>query len=247
MLALLHAASLSAKPAVQWSQTIMMPDSSYHLAKQQTPVPLVKMSPPEGRALSIDRSKKFQTLVGFGGAFTESAALNWRSLTASDQAEVIKLYFASPADGGLGYTVGRVPMGSCDFTAGTPASWYSFNNYSGDANMDHFDDSVAHDVSSGMVAMILAAQDAIKAAGGALTLFASPWSPPGWMKLPVQGVRSMLRTAVPNGLDPDAQRPYAKYFSRFISAYKARGIPSAPLERADSWSFAPPLERPPEF
>ena len=107
--------------------------------------------------------------------------------------------------------------------------------------MDHFDDSVAHDVSSGMVAMILAAQDAIKAAGGALTLFASPWSPPGWMKLPVQGVRSMLRTAVPNGLDPDAQRPYAKYFSRFISAYKARGIPSAPLERPDPWSFAPPL------
>ena len=45
------------------------------------------------------------------------------------------------------------------------------------------------------------------------------------MKLPVDGNRSMLRTAQPNGLDPAFQRPYAKYFSRFISAYKARGIP----------------------
>ena len=54
---------------------------------------------------------------------------------------------------------------------------------------------------------------------GQLTLFASPWSPPGWMKLPVDNQsRSMLRTAQPNGLDPAMQRPYAKYFSRFISA-----------------------------
>jgi len=40
-------------------------------------------------------------------------------------------------------------------------------------------------------------------------------------------VRSMLRTAKPNGLDPKYQRTYAKYFSRFMSAYKAHGIPAA--------------------
>jgi glucosylceramidase len=44
------------------------------------------------------------------------------------------------------------------------------------------------------------------------------------MKLPINGVRSMLSTAKPNGLDPEMQRPYANYFSRFISAYKKHGI-----------------------
>ena len=57
-----------------------------------------------------------------------------------------------------------------------------------------------------MIPMILEAKKAIGAADrGDLTLFASPWSPPSWMKLPVGGVRSMLLTATPNGLDPSMQ------------------------------------------
>jgi O-glycosyl hydrolase len=75
----------------------------------------------------------------------------------------------------------------------------SFDNVTDDIDLKYFDDSVSHDVSIGIVPMIRAAQDAILKAGNQLTLFASPWSPPAWMKLPVDGYRSMLRTATPNG------------------------------------------------
>ena len=55
-------------------------------------------------------------------------------------------------------------------------------------------------------------------------MFGSPWSPPAWMKLPVDGVRSMTLTAKPNGLDPALQRTWARYYSRWITAYKKHGI-----------------------
>jgi glucosylceramidase len=80
--------------------------------------------------------------VGFGGAFTEAAAINWRSLSPEDQDAVIRLYFGSPADGGHGYSLGRVPMNSCDFS---PAS-YNFDNVTGDNELAHFDTGVKHDV-----------------------------------------------------------------------------------------------------
>ena len=92
------------------------------------------------------------------------------------------------------------------------------------AELKHFDESVSHDVESGIIPMILAAQEAVQARGAKLTMFASPWSPPWWMKAPVDGVQSMLRTAKPNGLLHSMQRPYANYFSKFISAYARHGI-----------------------
>ena len=154
------------------------------------------------QVLSVDWGTTYQEIIGFGGAFTEASALNWRSLTEDEQAQIIKLYFADPSDGGLGYTVGRVPMNSCDFS---PAS-YNFDNVTGDDALAHFDDSVKHDVDAGMIAMILDAQPRVAKRGHELKMFASPWSPPGWMKLPVEGERSMLRTATPNGLDPAMQQ-----------------------------------------
>ena len=221
---LVSAVAIDAALEVQWAQTVMRKAGSDDLLKDMPPMKLVKMEKPTKKALSVDHGTKFQTILGFGGAFTEASALNWRTLCKKDQDEVIRLYFAKPSEGGLGYTVGRVPMNSCDFGPGDPKRTYSFDDVDGDVDLEHFDDTVQHDVESGMIPMI---QAAMEAAGGpkAFSLFASPWSPPAWMKLPVDGVRSMTRTAVPNGLDPAMQRPWAKYFSRFISAYKSHGIP----------------------
>ena len=212
-------AATDAALEVKWSRTAMHKSGSDDFFKDMPPLTLVKMKKPSERALSVDRGTTYQKIIGFGGAFTEASALNWRSLSKKDQDEVIRLYFGK---GGLGYTLGRVPMNSCDFGPGDPKRTYSFDDVADDVDLNHFDDTVAHDVESGMIPMI---QAAMEAAGGTFTLFASPWSPPAWMKLPVDGVRSMTRTAVPNGLDPAMQRPWAKYFSRFISAYKKHGIP----------------------
>jgi glucosylceramidase len=170
--------------------------------------------------LAVDSHTTYQEILGFGGAFTEAAAVNWRKMSPRDQARTMHLYFADPSEGGHGYTTGRVPIGSSDFS---PAS-YNFNNVSGDSSMRYFDHSVAHDEASGMLPMILAAQAKVRARGHSLNIMASPWSPPAWMKLPVEGRRSMLGSALPVGLDPTYQPAWAKYLSDFVHAYRSRGV-----------------------
>jgi glucosylceramidase len=91
-------------------------------------------------------------------------------------------------------------------------------------DLEHFDNTVAHDVDSGMIPMIQQAQELVKARGYALKMYGSPWSPPAWMKERVWGQQSMLLSNSPNGLMPSMQRPWAKYFSKFISAYRKHGI-----------------------
>ena len=118
-----------------------------------------------------------------------------------------------------------MPIGSCDFGPGGVNRTYSFAEEAGDTHLHHFDDSMQHDVDNGIIPMIHAAMAELERwTADSLSLVASPWSPPAWMKLPVGGVQSMIRTAQPNGLDPAMQRPYAHYFSRFLSGYAARGI-----------------------
>lgn len=196
-----------ASPTVEWTQTAKLGDGSYNLLKNMAPLQLSSMPAPSktDKALTIDRSESFQEILGFGGAFTEAAALNWRSLTAEDQAKVIHAYFAPPSEGGHGYTVGRVPINSCDFGPGGPERTYSFDNVTGDTDLKYFDDSVAHDVDIGIIPFIKQAKEAVERGGGQLTMFGSPWSPPAWMKLPVAGKHGMTLTAKPNGLDPSMQ------------------------------------------
>ena len=77
---------------VEWVQTARFKDGSTHLLKDMPPMEMESMkTAPAKLTLTIDTSKKYQELVGFGGAFTEASAINWRQLSESDQDEVIKL------------------------------------------------------------------------------------------------------------------------------------------------------------
>jgi glucosylceramidase len=108
---------------------------------------------------------------------------------------------------GIGYTVGRVHMNSCDFCVasysfddvdGTPQCWPLTvvsdrgRVRSGDTNLTHFDSNVSHDTQA-MIPLILAAN---KTGNGSVRLFLSPWSPPAWMKTPgAQAVHTLLAPA----------------------------------------------------
>jgi hypothetical protein len=72
-----------------------------------------------------------------------------------------------------------------------------------------------------------------------LRILATPWSPPQWMKVPVNGVQSMLGSAQPNGLiaTPEVLSSWALYFTKFIEAYGLKGI--------DVWAITPQNE--PQF
>lgn len=95
---------------VDWVQTARFKDGSTNLLQDMPAVHFEPMpEPPTELTLELDTSKTYQEILGFGGAFTEASAINWRKLSEAEQAEVIRLYFASPEDGGHGYTLGRVP------------------------------------------------------------------------------------------------------------------------------------------
>ena len=153
----------------------------------------------------VDPDKTFQTFLGIGGALTDAAAETFAKLPKDKQAEFMQAYFDKQK--GIGYTLGRTNIHSCDFSSDT----YTYIT-EGDAALKTF--NVQHDKQF----RIPFIKQAIAAAGGKLTLFASPWSPPAFMK---------TNNDILHGgkLKKEFYQPWANYYTKFIKAYEAAGIP----------------------
>ncbi|KUF84904.1 Glucosylceramidase [Phytophthora nicotianae] len=177
--------------------------------------------------IAIDVDTKYQEIMGFGGGFTEAAALQFHKLPKDKQEEVLTLYFDK--NKGSAYNFGRVPMGSCDFSMGS----YNFAETENDMELKDFDVDVTHDTEM----IIPFIKRALKRRPD-MKLILVPWSPPGWMKRSSSSYSaSMLGSTKPVGLRDDMRAPWALYFSKFITAYKKHGIPF--------WGVSPQNE--PEF
>lgn len=165
-----------------------------------------KRQPSEGEiSVFVNPDKKNQTFLGIGGAITDASAEVFAKLPAAKQAEFLEAYYGKQK--GIGYTLARTNIHSCDFSSGS----YTYID-EGDAELRSF--SVKHD----MQFRIPLIRKAIAAAGGKLTLFASPWSPPAFMK----SNEDMLRGGK---LLPEFYQPWANYFVKFIREYEKAGIP----------------------
>jgi glucosylceramidase len=166
--------------------------------------------------LTVSTAIKRQQVMGFGGAFTEAAAYNYALMSAENKAQLRELYWGTT---GLGYAMGRIPIGSCDFGLST----YSLNDVENDFDMKQFDSSLARD-SKFIIPLV---KDAL--AMRPLQLYGSPWSPPAWMKVPHPGQsgQGMNGSAYPLGLsdDPRVHMAWALYISKWVAAYAAQGIP----------------------
>ena len=164
-----------------------------------------KKQPEVDASISINQDKKFQTILGIGGALTDASAETFFKMPVSKQNEFIKAYY-NPTDG-IGYTLARTSMNSCDFSSDSYT--YVSDN---DITLKTF--NISHDLKY-RVPFI---KKAIKEAGGKLTLYASPWSPPAWMK----DNNNMLQGGK---LLPEYNQAWANYFVRFIREYEKNGIP----------------------
>ena len=153
----------------------------------------------------VDPAKTFQTFVGIGGAITDASAETFAKLSKEKQKEILQQYY--DVDKGIGYSLARTNIHSCDFSSGSYT--YVSDN---DAALKSF--SVAHDKQF----RIPLIKQAITAAGGKLTMFVSPWSPPAWMK----DNNNMLKGGK---LLPAFYQSWADYYVKFINAYEAEGIP----------------------
>jgi glucosylceramidase len=150
--------------------------------------------------ISCDRSVTFQKIEGFGGALTESSGWALSQLPAASRAEVLRRYY-DPKEG-IGYTLARTHINSCDFSIGN----WALDPVAGDTALEHFS-------LDPMRAFVLPLIHQAQATAGAdhFHLLASPWSPPSWMK---------TNGEMPHGgeLRPEYRQAWADYFVRFVKA-----------------------------
>lgn len=154
--------------------------------------------------LVLDVTKKYQEMVGFGGAFTESSAYNLIRINKEQREAALKAYFDK--EEGLGYSIGRVSIHGCDF---------SLNSYTyieeGDSDLKTFD--IGRD-KKWVIPMI---KDAEKYAKEPIQILASPWSPPAFMK----DNNSMI---FGGKLLPEYMQSWANYYVKFIEEYRKEDI-----------------------
>ncbi len=185
-----------------------------------------------------------QVVDGFGACFNE---LGWTSLQLLSEAErdgVIRELFA-PGVGG-NFTICRMPVAANDFSRG----WYWFDETPDDFDLKRF--SVANDQET-LIPFIRAARKHQPA----LRLWASPWSPPSWMKVNAHYAAAQSRGGnASNGLRPDQVGKegtdmfrleeryldaYARYFGKFIDAYREAGIPIVMVMPQNEFNSAQPF------
>jgi glucosylceramidase len=178
----------------------------------------------------VETDNRLQTIDGFGTCFNE---LGWTSLSLlsdEDRLSVMKELFAPGY--GANFTICRMPLGANDFSR----NWYSYNETDGDFEMKNF--SISNDYET-LIPFIREAQ----AQNPSLRIWASPWSPPSWMKYNKHYACAVsndkLAEQYRNDLTADRQgaegtnmfiqedayfKAYALYFRKFIETYRSEGI-----------------------
>lgn len=159
----------------------------------------------EMHVINVYDDVEYQEILGFGGAFTEAAASTFYKMSPERRSEILNAYFNPKT--GLGYTFCRTHINSCDFSLGN----YAYVETPGDVALETF--SIDRDKQ----ALVPFIKEAINVEGSDFKLFASPWSPPAWMK---------TNGEMNHGgkLKPEYYDAWARYFAKYIKAYAHEGI-----------------------
>jgi glucosylceramidase len=171
-------------------------------------------------------NEKVQYIEGIGGCFNEMGWDAMMSLSPQQRDQVMNNLF-SPEQSNYSYC--RIPIGASDYGLG----FYSLNDVAEDFNMINFN---IHRDRYILIPYIKAAQKIHPE----LKIFASPWSPPAWMKTNNHYASNMYKNGTDyNGLPEEKitetpttafrmergyLRAYALYFTKFIQAYEKEGI-----------------------
>ena len=158
---------------------------------------------PSEQRIVLNPEKEFQTILGFGAAFTDAACYTFNQLSSSARERLFHELF-HPAE--MGLNVCRTCIGSSDYSTKV----YSYDEGEADPELKRF--SIEQDRQY-LLPMLREARKA----NPELFLFSSPWSPPGWMK----SGGSMLGGSMRLRFLP----AYAHYFVKFLQAYAEEGVP----------------------
>lgn len=157
----------------------------------------------QSKTINLDITKTYQSIIGFGGAFTEAAAYTYFQMSIDKRKEIINAYFGEQ---GLNYNIGRVHINSCDF---------SLDNYT---YVEDFDTELkTFNIEREYKYVIPMIKEAEKVAGKKIKLLASPWSPPAWMKSNNDMNHGGKLLSV-------YFQTWANYYVKFIDHFKEAGL-----------------------
>ncbi|HEY6118950.1 MAG TPA: hypothetical protein VIV66_03275, partial [Pyrinomonadaceae bacterium] len=182
-------------------------DKTDHRLAATDALPFSYMGQPKETQICVfvDPTRQFQTFLGIGGALTDAAAETFAKLPPARQQEVLNAYFDYRA--GIGYRLARTNIHSCDFSSDS----YTYIK-EGDKTLQSF--GIDHDKQF----RIPFIKQVLAATRGELKIFASPWSPPAFMK----DNNDILHGGK---LKPEFYQSWANYYVKFIKAYQNEGIP----------------------
>ncbi|MEM8782598.1 MAG: glycosyl hydrolase [Planctomycetota bacterium] len=147
---------------------------------------------------------RHQAVLGFGGCFNE---LGWHALRQAKAAQRDALLDELFTDDGCAFSFCRVPIGANDYAL----SWYDHAPTPGDFALRDF--NIERDERH-----LLPYLDAARQRRPDLCLFASPWSPPVWMKTHAAYNHGRLKN------EDQTLAAYARYFQKFVETYRQRGV-----------------------
>ncbi|MGW7285920.1 ricin-type beta-trefoil lectin domain protein [Streptomyces sp. NPDC054847] len=178
--------------------------------QQQAPIHFQSGTGGGGTDITVDENTRYQTFTGGGASFTDTAAWLMKGSGALSQATrdatMRKLF--SPTDG-IGLSFIRNPMGGSDLAR----FGYTYNDLPAgqtDPSLSRF--SIAHDLQD-----VLPLTKQAEQLNPSLTLVASPWTAPAWMKDSGQLNGGWLKA--------ENYGTYADYFVKYLQAWRDQGVP----------------------
>ena len=182
--------------------------SSKNSEKRIHSVNIKKLTGPnknDNSTVKIYKSAERQTLLGFGGSFTEASSSIYSGLDKDKKEEIIEAYFGSS---GNRYSMARTHINSCDFSLEN----YAHVETSGDTELKTFS------ISRNKKTLIPFIKDALKKTKNEVRIMASPWSPPAWMKTNEQ-------MNFGGKIKEEYKESWANYYCKFIERYETEKIP----------------------
>jgi glucosylceramidase len=157
--------------------------------------------------IQVNANQKYQEMIGFGAAMTDASAyLINNKMSGPDRERLLQDLFGR--DSGIGFSFVRVPMGASDFSL----RHYTYDDMPASAT----DSSLAHFSIDADRADKLPMLRRALAINPQLTVMASPWSPPAWMKTTNSLIKGTLRQ--------EFYDSFSNYFVKFVRAYGAEGV-----------------------
>ncbi|NWS62980.1 GLCM Glucosylceramidase, partial [Chunga burmeisteri] len=179
--------------------------------------PIKLASLPADLVLTVDTTQRYQKVKGFGGSVTDAAAMNIFSLPETAQDHLLRSYFSEE---GLEYNLVRLPMASCDFSLHA----YTYDDVPFDYELTHFslrDEDTKLKVSGGREQAGMLRGGALAMSKRPLSLYASPWTSPAWMKTS----ESFVGKGTLKGQAGDKyHKTWANYFVRFLDEYAKHNL-----------------------